>query len=302
MIVPARREAVSRDVHISAPHPGFDVGTPAQAAYIFKATGSKSFLMAGRTRTAFLNPSPCISTASLSGYYETDPAHNNVPFIQDFSYYLLIVLQGEPFFDASLAIYDWQQRRGCPSSTCAYIQMHGKRSSTCPLDQIFLSAGLGRSSTSKAWYIDSNDRPVKRLRGHLQLAFPLWNVSLPPDSSCALTATRNVVGRYINGVDEHSVCHTDADPSDVSGEFIHVEQDDTSRGAKSYKLWAAAVRRTFGTICAEGMSVDPDTGLCAYSRPRGPAGDPIFDNVMFPGLSRGIRAQWLLWIPLLNPL
>lgn len=286
MIVPARREAVSRDVHISAPHPGFDVGTPAQAAYIFKATGSKSFLMAGRTRTAFLNPSPCISTASLSGYYETDPAHNN----------------GEPFFDASLAIYDWQQRRGCPSSTCAYIQMHGKRSSTCPLDQIFLSAGLGRSSTSKAWYIDSNDRPVKRLRGHLQLAFPLWNVSLPPDSSCALTATRNVVGRYINGVDEHSVCHTDADPSDVSGEFIHVEQDDTSRGAKSYKLWAAAVRRTFGTICAEGMSVDPDTGLCAYSRPRGPAGDPIFDNVMFPGLSRGIRAQWLLWIPLLNPL
>ena len=84
MIVPARREAVSRDVHISAPHPGFDVGTPAQAAYIFKATGSKSLLIAGRTRTAFLNPSPCISTGSLSGYYETDPAHNNVPLSQSF--------------------------------------------------------------------------------------------------------------------------------------------------------------------------------------------------------------------------
>ena len=143
---------------------------------------------------------------------------------------------------------------------------------------------------------------MKRLRGHLQLAFPLWNVSLPPDSSCALTATRNVVGRYINGVDEHSVCHTGADPEEVSGEFIHVEQDDTSRGAESYKMWAAAVRRTFGTTCAEGMSVDRDTGLCAYSRPRGPAGDPVFDYLMFPGLSRSVRAQWLLWIPLLNDL
>jgi hypothetical protein len=82
--MPARREAVSRNVHISAPHSGFDVGTPAQAAYIFKATGSKSLLIAGRTCTAFLNPSPCISTAFLSGYYETDPAHNNVLFIQIF--------------------------------------------------------------------------------------------------------------------------------------------------------------------------------------------------------------------------
>ena len=86
MIVPARREAVSRNVHISAPHPGFDVGTPAQAAYIFKATGSKSLLIAGRTRTAFLNPSPCISPSSLYGYYETDPAHNNVPFNHSFTH------------------------------------------------------------------------------------------------------------------------------------------------------------------------------------------------------------------------
>lgn len=182
------------------------------------------------------------------------------------------------------------------------LSVSGTRYVKCPLQQSHTHIFQGRTSTSKAWYIDSNDRPVKRLRGHLQFAFPLWNVSLPPDSSCALTATRNVVGRYINGVDEHSVCHTVADPSDVSGEFIHVEQDDSSRGAESYKMWAAAVRRTFGTTCAQGMTVDPDTGLCAYSRPRGPAGDPVFDFVMFPGLSRSVRAQWLLWIPLLNNL
>ncbi|KIJ98830.1 hypothetical protein K443DRAFT_626384 [Laccaria amethystina LaAM-08-1] len=270
-----RARAVSRNVHISAPHPRFDVGTPAQAAYIFKATGSKSLLIAGRTPTAFLNLSPCISTASLSA-----PIKSTVhPKFHTCSHYLLVVSQREPFFDASLAIYAWQQRRGCPLSMCAYIQMHGNRSSTCPLDQIFLSAGLGRSSTAKAWYIDCDGRPMKRLRGHLQLAFPLWNVSLPPNSSCALTATRNVVGRYINGVDEHSVCHTGADPPAVSGEFIHVEQDDTFRWAESYKMWAAAVRKTFVVTCADEMSVDPDTGLCLFSRPREPAGDPVFDFV-----------------------
>lgn len=285
MIVPERRAAVSRTIHISAPHPGFDVGTPSQAAYLFRATGAKSFLMAGRTRTAFLHPSPCISATSQSGYYETDPAHNN----------------REPFFDASLAIHSWQQRRGCPSSTCAYIQMHGKGSSTCPLDQVFISAGLGHSPTSKAWYLDSNDRPVKRLKGHLQLTFPAWSVSLPPDSSCVLTATRNVVGRYINGVPEHSVCHTGADPTAVLGEFVHIEQDYLSRGAESYEMWSGALRRTFETTCAEGMSVDPDTGLCAFSRPRTIADDPVFDFAI-PTLSQSVRAQWLLWLSLLNVL
>ena len=52
--------------------------------------------------------------------------------------------QIEPFFDASLAISSWQQHNhGCPSSSCAYIQMHGKKRTTCPDDDVFLSSGLG---------------------------------------------------------------------------------------------------------------------------------------------------------------
>ena len=69
-----------------------------------------------------------------------------------------------------------------------------------------------------------------------------------------------------------------------------------SRGAESYEMWAGAMRRTFETTCAEGMSVDPDTGLCAFSRPRTIADDPAFDFVI-PALS---RAQSLLWLSLLN--
>jgi hypothetical protein len=142
---------------------------------------------------------------------------------------------------------------------------------------------------------------VKRLKGHLQLTIPAWSVSLPPDSSCVLTATRNVVGRYINGVPEHSVCQAGANPTEALGEFVHIEQDDLSRGAGSYEMWAGAIRRTFETSCAEGMSVDPDTGLCAFSRPRTVAYDPAFDSAI-PALSQSARAQWLLWLSLLNVL
>jgi hypothetical protein len=44
MVVPATRSAVSRYIHISAPHPKADGNTPEQAAVLFKNTGAKSLL------------------------------------------------------------------------------------------------------------------------------------------------------------------------------------------------------------------------------------------------------------------
>jgi hypothetical protein len=83
MVVPASRVAVSRSVHISAPHPGYDLGTVEQAASIFENTGSKSLLVPGRTRTAFLKSSDCIVPVSArQDYFMTDPAHNNVRFFR----------------------------------------------------------------------------------------------------------------------------------------------------------------------------------------------------------------------------
>ena len=58
----------------------------------------------------------------------------------------------------------------------------------------------GNSASSVLWYQDGVDRPVKRIKSNLKLAFPGWNVSLPSDSNYDLTATRDIGGQYINDI------------------------------------------------------------------------------------------------------
>ncbi|KAF8172297.1 hypothetical protein BJ912DRAFT_994061 [Pholiota molesta] len=248
MAVPARRSSVSRHVHISAPHPGYDLGTVEQAASIYHSTGSSSLLVAGRQRTAFLEKSDCVQRkAGKQVYYKTDPAHNDE----------------EPFVDANIAIYHWQnQHYGCPSSSCAFLQFHGKGSTTCSTDNIFLSSGLGNSSASKSWYLDPTDRPVKRLQKNLQRTFPSFTVSLPSDSPCLLTATTNVVGRYMNGVPVESVCSRGATSRHATGVFVHAEQASGARDRRHYAAWAAAVMASFEAVCGEDGTMDRGTGLC----------------------------------------
>ncbi|KAJ3566746.1 hypothetical protein NP233_g6804 [Leucocoprinus birnbaumii] len=190
MVVPSSRDAVLRHIHLSGPHPFFDGETSEQATHLFKGTGAKSLLIPGRLRTAYPAPSACIMGPRKSPYFMTDPAHNNL----------------EPFFDANVAIWEWQsQHGGCPSASCAFIQLHGKADTTCAKDTIFLSTGLG--SVHRNWYTDSVDRPIKRLKEQLLVAFSSDSssmspvtVSLPSDSKCPLTATKNVVGRYLNNI------------------------------------------------------------------------------------------------------
>lgn len=251
MVVPRLRTFVSRAVHFSAPHPGYDLATVEQAAFLFESTGSQSLLVPGRTRTAFFEPSECICPVSPSQkFYKTDPAHNIL----------------EPFFDANLAISEWEQENsGCPSSSCGYIQIHGKKLTTCADDDIFLSSGLGNSSASLAWYNDATDRPIKRLQQHLSLSFPSKHISLPSDSSCTLTATKNVIGRYLNGIDLGSVCNKTATSRTATGEFLHVEQSRAARSPLNYNAWSQAVLDTFDVTCADGMVVDPATKLCRFN-------------------------------------
>ncbi|KAF4623310.1 hypothetical protein D9613_002302 [Agrocybe pediades] len=248
MIVPSRRRAVARDVHISAPHPHFDGGTVEQAASVFYSTRSSSLLVAGRARNAFMSPSSCIKSGSMTGaYYRTDPAHNNE----------------EPFFDASIAIHEWQHRRsGCPSRSCGFLQFHGKGTLTCASDHVFLSTGLGNSSSSQSWYTDNVDRPVKRLQRNLRHSFPSWTVSLPSDSQCPLTATKNVFGRHLNGIGVPHVCSKAATSRLATGEFIHAEQAPISRNPSHYEAWSKAVVDTFEATCSEGMVLDAETKLC----------------------------------------
>ncbi|KAL0573048.1 hypothetical protein V5O48_008907 [Marasmius crinis-equi] len=220
-------------VHLSAPHPQYDLFTPEQAGALFEGVGARSLLVAGRSRLALLNATTCVQPGSgTTGtvYYVTDPAHNDK----------------EPFVTASKAIWKWQQTQGgCPSSSCAFIQMHGKGASSCPTDTAFISTGLGRSESSIAWYTDDVDRPVKRIQKNIRQAEPSWNVSLPSDSNCSLVATTNVFGRFINGVPENMVCEQAANASLATGAFVHIEQASVSRQPAAYNAWITALNESF---------------------------------------------------------
>ncbi|KAJ7152570.1 hypothetical protein C8R46DRAFT_1303124 [Mycena filopes] len=196
---PPKRPSL-RDIHLAAPHPAYDLFTPEQAGALIKSTGARSLLISGRIRTANLAPSDCVLPSSnTTVYYKTDPAHDT---------------GAEPFFSASKTIRVWQHAKdGCPAPSCAFIQMHGKGASSCPTDTMFLSSGIGRSSASIAWYTDTVDRPLKRLKTHLTAAFPAWTMSLPSDSAlvnggCGGEGVRR--GGRGRGV--------------ATGEFVHIEQ------------------------------------------------------------------------------
>ena len=75
VIVPATRSALQRHLHISAPHPVFDTGTPAQAAALFAAAGAKSLAIPGRHRKASLSLTSCVKGKD---YPETDSTHDKV--------------------------------------------------------------------------------------------------------------------------------------------------------------------------------------------------------------------------------
>lgn len=75
MVVPASPSSLSRNVHISAPHPAHDLNTPQQAAALFKRINAKSLLIPGRVRTSYLAPTDCVVDGV---YYKTDPTHDVV--------------------------------------------------------------------------------------------------------------------------------------------------------------------------------------------------------------------------------
>ncbi|KAI5827974.1 hypothetical protein K523DRAFT_373962 [Schizophyllum commune Tattone D] len=219
------------DVHLSAPHPIFDGPVDTQAAALFTQARARSLFISGRHRRAFDARSDCESESpSGTKYYATDPAHST----------------SEPFHLAQVAIKDWQDAHGgCPTASCAYIQLHGKAKTTCPQDVAFISSGLGHDPASLTWYLQT-DLPARRLQAALTDAFPAWNISLPTDSPCILTASKTVFGKYVNGVPLGELCGTDATPESATGAFVHVEQAMEARGEGAYEGRASFLR--FGIV------------------------------------------------------
>lgn len=79
-VVPTKRDVNSKigtTLHLSAPHPIYDLYTAGQAAHIFERTGAKSLYVAGRSRQSFHEQTDCIVDAGTK-YWKTDPAHDKV--------------------------------------------------------------------------------------------------------------------------------------------------------------------------------------------------------------------------------
>jgi len=235
-VVPALRSAIKRNIHFSVPHPQTDSDTPRQAA-LSKLTGARSLVITGRRRDAFQGAS-CEGTE----YSATDAAHD----------------MNEPFHLAMRAVRTWQRNRdGCPNDSCAFIQMHGKDDDTCPSDTVFISAGLAVSVVDVLlglcpfrYYQDIN-RPVRRLKTALDAVFTSWTNSFPGISMCSKTGSDNVFGRLVNaqpGAASTAVCTVATRCEDVSGQFIHIEQDDEARKSVHHNGWATAISNTFIAI------------------------------------------------------
>ena len=97
-VVPARASSVERTLHVSAPHPAYDLGTVEQAAAVYEGSGARSLLVAGRKRTAFLASSGCVKGAPRRAYYMTDPAHNDVRHFSSHSVRTLTPVRSRNYF------------------------------------------------------------------------------------------------------------------------------------------------------------------------------------------------------------
>jgi hypothetical protein len=220
------RNDVKINVHVSAAHPFSDEYVQNQAANVFVKTYANSLMISGVERDASLVNSTCEPTYG----YRTDGAHEN----------------GTMFHTANYAIMTYQQSVGY-NPTCAFIQFHGKASTTCPTDTIFLSNGFGTAPDSLAFYNNSN-LPIQRLKMFLRSNMPDFTINTPLESDCDLTAGSNIFSRLVNGVHYGQECAIEPNPTNTTkGYFIHAEQAIAAREDPYYDAWSWSILQTFLT-------------------------------------------------------
>jgi len=117
-----------------------------------------------------------------------------------------------------------------------------------------IARGLEGEHCSSDFYM--GDSPVKRIRDKLHMFFPTWTNNLPPGNMCCLTATDNIFGRLVNaapGAADSDVCTVATHCGDVTGEFAHIEQKDTSRDPANYDNWGNAISAAFVASSCSGQ-------------------------------------------------
>jgi hypothetical protein len=208
-----------RELSHQASHPISDSTTENEAVGVFKATGSRSYLMAGAHREANSAVSSC-----QGSYKQADAAHNVANMFQP----------ANDELRAHYATLSWNA-----------IQWHGMAAGTCATVDVYLSQGMNRAPIA-------GDR-ILELQDNMLAHHPSWAIEVPGSGACGLNATDNVQGRLLNGVPGGSVCSTAA--VDTTGTFIHIEQDPGFRGAGD---WTGAIEETWPVLPPRPPGSVPD--------------------------------------------
>jgi hypothetical protein len=198
----------TREVFFSVPHTVSDSTTEVQSAAVYEAVDARFLLVSATHRAANSQTSTC-----NPDYRTPDPSHNadttfQVAFQELAGYYISRAIE----FHA--------------------LQFHGMAADSCACN-VYISNGLARPPAA-------GDR-VLALEANLLARNPGWQVSVYGDSpSCALNATENVQGRWLNGVPAAEVCTRAA--KSASGRFVHIEQDPDFRRPAD---WVQAILDTW---------------------------------------------------------
>ena len=211
-------------VSIDIPHPWSDKGTYAQGTSIFKNSNAKSLLLAGSERYTNGKDENSPKSDCDSRYNEADVAHgtNNM------------------FHAAVEEIDNYFSGRGGYTA----IQFHGMGNTTCPGVDAFFSDGNDQEASSSG----------NELRWNFETSsnFNEDTLKLVGEAECKMNGTRNIQGRFLNGVSKPELCRTESEggifstePTRYDGKFLQIEQKENIRGEQYYKAWAEAVTNSF---------------------------------------------------------
>lgn len=188
-----------RELAIQVPHPLFEQDTPAEGIGVFKATGARSFLIAGAHRRA--NEAHACQHTSSNDYRTSDVNHHHETMFQP----------------TTRGLLDWYVAEGLRDDLVV-LQFHGMTS--CPGVDVYTTygrpPGSGTPQTGDA---------LLDLQTNLTTENPSWTVVVPGGTpSCSHNGSLNLQGRLLNytGTGTPDFCSTHA-PS-YTGNFIHVEQ------------------------------------------------------------------------------
>jgi len=225
VIVRLRKNGIDfTKVSIDIPHPLSDSGSYAQGTYIFKNSNAKTLLLAGSHRYTNGKGENSPKSDCDSRYNEADVAHgtNNM-------------------FHAAVEEIDnyWSEKGGYTA-----IQFHGMGKDTCSGVDAFFSDGNQNEASSSG----------NELRNNFETSsnFNEGTLKLINEAECKMNGTRNIQGRFLNGVSKSELCRTESEggifstePTSYSGKFLQIEQKENIRNKQYYKAWAEAVTNSF---------------------------------------------------------